>query len=68
LAYESFCILWWEAHLVTRFGLVKEVSASLKEAEYAVQQTIDAVARLLSDAHQHFIEPGLQCGVYLCHY
>jgi len=47
-----------EAHLITGLGLIEEVSPPLKEAEYAIKQTINSIASLLGDAHEHLVESG----------
>lgn len=56
IAYQSFGILGREAHLVTGFCFIIEVSSSLEETEDRVEEAIDTVACVLSDCHQHLIE------------
>jgi hypothetical protein len=68
MTYKSLSILGREAHFVARFGFIKEVSASLEEAKDRVKQAIDAIASLLSDAHQHFVESRQKRGVDLSHF
>ena len=66
--YESFSILWREAHLVAGLGLVEEVSPPLQEAHDCVEQAVNAVACLLRDHHKHFIESRLELRVGVsCH-
>ena len=49
VTYKSFSELWWEAHLITWFSLVVEVSAALQEREHGIKEAMDAITSLLAD-------------------
>ena len=67
--YKAFSVLRRESHLVSRLCLIEEIGSSLQETEHCVEEAIDAIACLLSDGHQHFVEACLQCRIYLlCHF
>ena len=65
MTYESLRKLWWEAHIISRFRFIVEVSTALQERENRIKQTMDAITCLLGYRHKHFIEASLKRGVDL---
>ena len=65
--YQLFSIFGWEAHLVTRLGLVEEVRAPLQEREHTIEESIDSIASLLGDLHERLVVHLLELRVNLRH-